>query len=1639
MCTIKNYFSSTISCLILLSFACFSLQANTTSQFDDDCKIRTDIEPDEENTFVQAVGISQSTNEEWSEWSNPNGGLIKNGNLSTVSLEADEQTEMLSYNGFYSNIQEGSEIQGVQLRITGSCTNYNILEESTIQFYWDGVAIGSNLAGKSVISSPWKNQISSWNYGYKFTNWDIDWTPEMLSSSKLSVKIQLKNTSDDEFMEVNIDNVELIAHYTELYTLCSHACVVMYNDEVPGANQYLWNLPTGAKFLSIDPESNVVNIDFSACDSGILDLEVGIVIGSDTSYCSRQLFHTICEDAQVGNFAWFDINYNGIQDADEAGLETVELTLFTPYGEAVAGSVTDGNGFYNIDGIDRGYYYLEARKNGFISVPYQVGSDDEVDSDINEAYQTDIFYLAGGDSITSFDFGFYDEGSIAGITWLECIPNGNYNQSDQAAIGITIDLLRNGMIIQSTVTDENGMYIFEELLAGDYTLILQTDEMVSVNSTANSSNVENDFGQNKEVSISLVAGEDKENVDAAINLTSEIELVIFYDENNNGSLDNEETIYDGSMVYLIEDNELVDSAIIANGLVNFNQLVGEDYVFQTNIADDYSINDSGTLEISVNDMGLFITGAKADCFSPNSYQVILGPLGSTIGDYVWFDENADGLQSDNEEGIQKVRITLYSSADVIVDEVETDEKGFYEFTEISSGQYYMIFEYENEDREITSLNVNADQGSNAIVIGDKVMIGPFVSVAGTNYSSFDVGYVDKLGEISDFVWIDTNRDGLQDASEIGLSKVKVTLFTKEGTELQTTETNDKGNYSFTTAVGEYYVSFAHEEYEEFAKYDLTFDSDLNSDVNPELGNRTEVFTLLAEQVRTDIDAGYAPRTGFVGDFVFLDLDENGLQGPDEIGLKNFMVEIYQPDGTLIGSTVTDEVGFYEMEVEVGTYYLKFLKEGFDEPSPNITTDPNKNSDITGNYGDYSTDLFTIEASEVRSDIDAGFFTINTIIGDYVWQDYNANGLQDNSETGQPNMVVNLVRTGAGIVASTTTFNGTNGDRGFYSFSVDQPGEYYVQFVLPDNSYSFTDPNIMDEELDSDVSADNGFGTTETFYLEIGDDRLNIDAGVIGTNSLIGDFVWRDNNNNGLQDPGEEGVNGINVFLYDEFFNFVDVTITMFHQESNQDGYYEFPETVEGNYVLVFDSNEDFATPYVGSNTEIDSDVTSAFVNGSTGVISLDPNTQMFNVDAGLKNPNLAVTATIGDMVWEDLNTNGVFEISEAGKANVYIELIDKNDNVVASTESNSEGIYSFENIPVGEYRIFCELPDDYIFTIIDNAIDDESDSDIHESAYSDYFVVAGGENYDIMDIGLIPTDGIISGTTWIDSDINGMIESDELVLNSTTVRLYTADSELVSETETNEAGDYKFKNLIVGKYYVEFLSHEPFEISTEISNGIDYMVNNSMGEGTSSVYDLSIADGHSKEINAAFNINTTLAAQAIEIDAYKALNDANIIEWSSLTYNLADKFIINRKTVDSQWEAIGYLLADDADRYLYTDYDAKFIDENLAYKVTQVNEDGMQFDSKQKWVMKAENSGLFIFPNPAAEKTFITLEVEDEEVISIDIFTSEGKILASIVKKQLLEKGTHEIEIQLGQLCTGTYVLKFSSDKRNLTEKLIVK
>ncbi len=182
------------------------------------------------------------------------------------------------------------------------------------------------------------------------------------------------------------------------------------------------------------------------------------------------------------------------------------------------------------------------------------------------------------------------------------------------------------------------------------------------------------------------------------------------------------------------------------------------------------------------------------------------------------------------------------------------------------------------------------------------------------------------------------------------------------------------------------------------------------------------------------------------------------------------------------------------------------------------------------------------------------------IGDYVWEDLNENGIQDDGDVGVEGVKVLLYgypENEPGPWAEPRV--AYTDDTGHYKFPDLHPGDYRVEFVKPDG-YEITQTNVGgDDNIDSD-----GLTPDEVFYGPNHPDDLSYDLGLIKNESTykLGDYVWYDDNKNGIQDDGEKGVEGVKVVLKEN-----DDPIDETHTDAN--GKYEFTDVSNGDYTLEF--------------------------------------------------------------------------------------------------------------------------------------------------------------------------------------------------------------------------------------------------------------------------------------------------------------------------------------------------------------------------------------------------------------------------------------------------------------------------------------
>ncbi|MBO0948159.1 SdrD B-like domain-containing protein [Fibrella forsythiae] len=304
----------------------------------------------------------------------------------------------------------------------------------------------------------------------------------------------------------------------------------------------------------------------------------------------------------------------------------------------------------------------------------------------------------------------------------------------------------------------------------------------------------------------------------------------------------------------------------------------------------------------------------------------------------------------------------------------------------------------------------------------------------------------------------------------------------------------------------------------------------------------------------------------LGDKVFADVNRNGVYDAGDAPIAGVTVTLIS-SGTVVAVTTTASSG-----TGIGCYSFTGLTPGvpysvsFTTPAGYTATTPLSSTDTTidSNPINGISAPVTLTAGENNPTIDAGYVLLPASLGDYVWFDTNGNGQQDPGESGVTSVTAVLCDAASDSVISTTVTDGA----GKYLFTELNPGSYIVKFTAPTGT-TFTTPNSGTDATDSDVDSLTGTtGSTGVYSLTAGEQNLTVDAGLIPLLGSLGDYVWKDINNNGVQDVGEPGTAGVTVQLY-QVIGGVIGSSPMATTVTSSSGLYGFTNLASGNYQVKF--------------------------------------------------------------------------------------------------------------------------------------------------------------------------------------------------------------------------------------------------------------------------------------------------------------------------------------------------------------------------------------------------------------------------------------------------------------------------------------
>ena len=675
--------------------------------------------------------------------------------------------------------------------------------------------------------------------------------------------------------------------------------------------------------------------------------------------------------ASVGDFVWFDANKDGIQDADEAGVPGVTVTLTDGAGNPVIdldgnpvkAVTTDANGMYeftnlmpNVDRIvanagEENYKVVFTVPAGYSATTSNAG-DPEKDSNGADSSVT----LAQGQNDETVDFGLVADGMIGDTLFWDVDNSGGSAPSgpDKPLAGVTVTLNYTTPAgvekTLTTVTDADGHYSFKDLAPGDYVVTVDKASLATVcpECTAQTHAPSGDLTASEGQELSLTSkvtlspgammNNDQDWAFTGVANTAIVKAIAEPTEVPVGGFTPGTTVVYTLTVTnegpspatgVIAQDKLPSGVTFvsaqgdgtydaASGTWDLGAEVIEKGAART-LRITVTIDAAAAGSVVTNTATIEKQDQVGDKTPDNTSSVDL-TAGYTIGGKLYNDADASFSSSDSEVPYAGVTVALLKKDGTPVLDKDgnpvtavTDADGKYSFPGLALGEYTISVV------DPTSGPLEGAKPTEAYT--GRYKTSADVSIAEATGSVIDVnfGFV-KPASVGDYTWMDVDRDGLQDSDEPALPGVTVTLMRADGSAVTdalgnpvaSVTTDAAGKYTFENLLpGDYTVTFTNP-----AGYEATI-SDAGDDRAADSNGATASVTLVQGQTDDTIDFG-AVGTGVIGDQLFVDVNQNGgdaLDAGDKplAGVKVTLTWTGPGGITRTYETTTDADGQYRFE------------------------------------------------------------------------------------------------------------------------------------------------------------------------------------------------------------------------------------------------------------------------------------------------------------------------------------------------------------------------------------------------------------------------------------------------------------------------------------------------------------------------------------------------------------------------------------------------------------------------------------------------------------------------------------------------------------------------------------------------------
>ena len=851
--------------------------------------------------------------------------------------------------------------------------------------------------------------------------------------------------------------------------------------------------------------------------------------------------------------------------------------------------------------------------------------------------------------------------------------------------------------------------------------------------------------------------------------TGSLRVFVFTDKNENGVQGTSENGVRGITVYLLDEaeNALASAVTDADGYAVFRNVPAGTYKTRINLADDWYFTKYGgenSLTANAYDMtaegsqtsGILRVSAGAEAQQGAG----IHSKAAILGGFVWFESTVDGLYTEGEPMVPGVKIVLRSrEKDDLVYEGETDAEGKWKISHIRPGGYVMSME---GDKDLMLARYTQGRGRRSYLTTANSR--RWVDINGDVNNNINIG-VSWSAQIYGRCYLDANYNGVYDEGEQPLKGVRLTSkFSYDGADAATAVSGEDGTYVLGPMRGNSYSIVALLPAGGYIFTRTATDKPLGNRFAPRGDQRSNTIRdiTLADTERIQMDVG-AILPGTVKGTVYFDDNFSATQDGREKIVTGFKVTILDAAGNAVASDKSNVRGMYELTgLTPGEYTLQVTAvNGYAFTKPG-----DGNVILNRNSGIGYSEAFRVDLGAQVTGMDIGMIRPGTVKGS-VFADRNDNGVRDADEQGLAGTTVRLMSEEDG-----EAFRAEIGPDGNFLFDAVMPGNYYVEYLLPERGVF-----AKNVQGGNRITGSDRTGRTESFAFRTGD---LVEAPLCGALTLgkIEGTAYQDHDGNG-QAENEEAAAGLTVRLIPSRDDLEEITAV-----TGADGSFLLDQLRPDAYRLEVSCPEG----YVLSRT----DYMTLPLKAGKQIQEVSLNVPMGAEWTGQKT-GIVMPAVIRGQLWLDENNNGLFDEGERTPAGYAVTVTDEYTGQVFDTPvTDAQGCFSAAGMIPGSFTVSMPLDAKTLAPKPGDSIFREENGKIVLTGIT----VRENETRDGLLMGIVRYTSV-SGKAWIDR--GGDIEN----LAHMKITMKDPDGNIIARTQTSADGSYSLDQLMPCTYVLE--------------------------------------------------------------------------------------------------------------------------------------------------------------------------------------------------------------------------------------------